>query len=375
MKTRLIRWTCGLLAYAVGLGTIPHWWCGREAGRWFEGDPAVQRQLGRGVARWIEHDLGREDFSTGSSQFDGEWLFGTYLMAGFGFNQLARQHPDERAEYVALTERCLTQLVSAPVRAFDRETWGNDPLETLDNPAYDHAAYLGYLNFLLARHCQLEPNSTFAPLHERITTALARRLERSPLLLLQSYPNEVYPVDNCAVIASLAVSGRHVALVERWIANCRRRYVDAQTGLLIQCVQPDTGAPADEPRGSGTALGAYFLSFADRTFSRELYDAMRQNLAGQILGFGLMREYPRHVPAGRGDIDSGPIIFGYSISATGFALAGARQAGDAPMFRRLYSTAHMFGAPLSPDDRRDFVMGGPLGNAIMLAMLTAEAPP
>jgi hypothetical protein len=374
MKTKLRRWSAALVAYAVGLWMIPHWWCGREAAQWWAGDTGLRQELARGVAQWVQRDLSRADFSTGSSQFNGEWLFGSYLMAGFGFAQMAEQSPAQRMEYLALVERCLDQLVSTPVSAFDRETWGNDAFATLDGVEHDHAAYLGYLNLLMGVYCRMEPASKFAELHERITGALARRMERSPLLLLQSYPREVYPVDNCAVIASIAVSGRYPELVQRWLANCRQKYVDRQTGLLIQCVNPDDGSAADDPRGSGTALGAYFLSFADRSLSRELFMGLKNNLAGRVFGFGVIREYPRSVTDGRGDIDSGPIIFGYSISATGFALAGARQNKDWELFRRLYSTAYLFGAPVQRGDQRSFVMGGPLGNAIMLAMLTAEVP-
>jgi hypothetical protein len=147
--------------------------------------------------------------------------------------------------------------------------------------------------------------------------------------------------------------------------------VDQQTGLLIQCVVPETGEPADEPRGSGTALGGYFLSFADRELSRELYTAAGRQLAGRILRFGVVREYPRGV-TGRGDIDSGPILFGYGLSATGFMIAGSRIHNDAAWFTRLTSTAYLYGAPLRHGDRREYVTGGPLGNAIMLAMLTAR---
>ncbi len=57
--------------------------------------------------------------------------------------------------------------------------------------------------------------------------------------------------------------------------------------------------------------------------------------------------------------------------ATGFALAGARLHGDRPTYQALFRTASLCGAPLRTGGRHRFVVGGSLGNAILLAMMTA----
>jgi len=368
---RLAAWAAGLAAFLLPLWFVPHRWCERDSAAWFRGDEQLQAQLASGVERLVTNPLARAHFKTGSAQFNGEWLFGTYLMAGFGFGQTALEHPQWRARHLPLMELCIERILTGDVRAFDREMWRNDPLDTLDrDTGHDHAAYLGYFNLLLSFHRQLDPNSKFAPLNDRITTALVRRVERSPTMLLQSYPAEVYPVDNAAVIAS--IGPQHRPLVEKWIARCRECYLDSKTGLLIQAVEPHSGAAADSPRGSGTALAAYFLSFADPRLSRDLYRAAQTHLADTVFGFGVVREYPRHCREAGGDIDSGPVILGYSVSATGFLIAGSRIHGDSEEFARLTATAHLFGAPLQRADRREYVTGGPLGNAILFAMLTAR---
>ena len=84
-----------------------------------------------------------------------------------------------------------------------------------------------------------------------------------------------------------------------------------------------------------------------------------------------MREFPPRLAGGFGDIDSGPLLFGVSISATGFAMASARAHHDREMFTSLYRTAYLFGAPSPRGKGRRFLNGAALGNAIMLAMLTA----
>jgi hypothetical protein len=136
--------------------------------------------------------------------------------------------------------------------------------------------------------------------------------------------------------------------------------------LLYQAADVETGRPLDAPRGSGAAIAAYALSFVARDLSARLYEGVRRQ-ALRPLGFGMMHEYAPG-QAGRGDIDSGPVLFGVGVSATGFALAGARLHGDRDQFTALYRTVHFVGVPLGGH----FMSGGPLGNAILLAMTSAS---
>ena len=377
-KRAVARTLLSTALFLLGVAWMPYLWCSRQADAWYRGDVIPQTKLARGVEEWLEHELTRKNFSTGSSQFNGEWLFGSYLMAGIGFGQMAVLHPELREQSLASMRTCIQRLLSPNVRAFDRETWENDPLETLDF-ADDHAAYLGYLNLLLSFHRCLDPHSEFAPLNDLITAALVRRIEASPTGLLQSYPNEVYPVDNCAAFGSiglhaLATGANRSSFLQSWSKNLRQRYVDPQTGLLYQAVDCRSGNPCDAPRGSGTTLAAFFLSFADFQLSRDLYQAARDNLFRTVFGFGGVREYPVTVEAGHGDIDSGPVVFGLGLSPTGFMIAGSRMHGDADAFRRLFATAYAWGAPLEDHGRLHFVTGGPLGDSILFAMLTACTP-
>jgi hypothetical protein len=193
--------------------------------------------------------------------------------------------------------------------------------------------------------------------------------------MLLTYPGEAYPVDNCAVVGSLGlharVTGRgHPELVKAWVEQVRAHHLDPESGLLVQAVDVLNGRAVDAPRGSGTSLGLYFLSFADDALAQDMYRGLRRSLGRTFLGFGAVREYPAG-SSGAGDIDSGPIIFGFGLSPTGFALAGSLMYEDRAYFRRLIASAYLAGAPLRRGERLEFVTGGPLGNAILLAMLTA----
>lgn len=374
----LLRYLAGALAFALVVALLPHRWCARDAQRWYRGDRGLQNATARSVSDWVDSELRREQFDTGSGRFDSEWLYGTYMMAAMGFGQLAAQQPASAALNLRRMERCLDRALEPAGHAFDSEAWRESPLTSLDGDN-GHAAFLGYTNLALGLHRQLDPASKYAALNDSITAALVRRVEASPTLLIPTYPNEIYPVDNAAVIASIGTHARATGaeahpLVARWSRRAEQRYVDPRTGLLYQAVRGD-GRPLDAPRGSGTALAAYFLSFADTKLSRKLHLAVQRELARSVLGFGVVREYPAGVAGGLGDIDSGPLIAGFSISATGFALAGCRIHGDPQCFSRLYSTIHLMGAPVERGGKRSYVSGGPLSDAIMLAMQTARRAP
>jgi hypothetical protein len=378
---RLARAAAGAALAALVLTVVPHHVASRDAHAVYAGDLERQAALGRGVERWVARDLARGDFTTGSSRFDGEWLFGTYMMAAMGFGQLALQHPEApvlRAHDAALMETCIDRLVTSRARDFDREAWGDDPLDGLAS-ARGHAAYLGYLNLALGLHVRVDPKSRFRPLHDAITAALVRRIEQSPTLLLETYPGEGYPVDNSAAIGSI---GLHAStrgepmpdVVRAWSARIRMTALDPATGLLVQAVDPRTGVARDRARGSGSALASYFLSFADPALSKDLWSAVHRELDANVIGFGVVREYPSSV-AGPGDIDSGPVVLGAGVSATGFALAASRIHGDEAAFTGYYATANLFGAPRSHAGTTSHVTGGPIGDAILFAMMTALPAP
>jgi hypothetical protein len=166
----------------------------------------------------------------------------------------------------------------------------------------------------------------------------------------------------------------HGAALQRYGEALRSTWIEPRSGLLYQAGDAASGRPTAPPRASGTAIAAYFLSFADAALARELASALARGQHASFLGFGGVREYAPGYE-GKGDIDSGPVIFGVSVSATGFSLAGARMIGDREMYLEIYRTAELFGVPVAREGRRRFATGGPLGNAILLAMLTAEVRP
>jgi len=357
-----------LVVIAVAM-VAPRWWCARGAAAMHRGDRDAQAPFARGVGRAV-CDGAR--VGTGSAHFDGEWALVAYQMAILGMGQVARAHPAERDALRPLMRRCAGRMMSSEARAFGAARWNEDGIASL---ASDHGhAYLGYLALALGMLRAVDPGTPYASTHDALINAFTRRIAHAPAGLIETYPGEAYPPDVASVIGAIGLHGAvtgadHRAVLGPWAATFRARYVHRASGYVIQRATLD-GAALDAPRGSGTAVTAYFVSFADRVLAAELGRAVARGTR-TLAGFGGVREFPEGV-AGRGDIDSGPVLLGVSVSGTAFGFASLRAARDEDRFTALWRTAHLFGAPRARGDAWGFTTAGPMGDAILLAMMTAE---
>jgi hypothetical protein len=373
------RWLRRAMALGVALGVVrllAPWWCGRDADGWFRGDPALQRQLAEQLVRFeARDDAQRGATGPDGNRFAGEWALVAHQMTALGLAQLCLAHPDGQPRYVPTVRAAAVKTFLPEMRDFGTLAWsGEDALASLEGP-HGHA-YLAYaaLAVGMARLLDQAFPADVARQHDALVAAYERRLLRSPTGLIETYPDEAYPTDVAAVAAAIAVHGRvtgadHRAVLAHWAERVRTVQIDAQSGLVIQRMGANDGAAHDAPRGSGTALAAYFAGFADRSVAQLLGEGLFRH-ESSLWGFGALREYADGY-RGQGDVDSGPVLLGVSVSATGFALAPARALGRRESFTRIYRTADLFGLPVALGDRLSFATGGAVGNALLLAMLTS----
>ena len=284
------------------------------------------------------------------------------------------RHPQLDAELGPELDRAVEELIAPEARAFSTMRWGSDPLD--GGPVdHDHAAYLGYAGFAVGLASWAHPR--WDGERTRIASRLRARMIAAGSSWPETYPGEAYPVDVAAGVAALALDeaarGEAPSGARRDALARVRSAIDGASGLLVQAVDPATGAAVDRPRGSGTFLAAYFLPVADADVARGLYTSGRGLLATELGFLGARELLPG--AAGGGDVDSGPIILGLGVSASGFALAGARAFGDAATFRGIDATARLFGVPVErADGGVVHLAGGPLGDAILCATRTAPTP-
>lgn len=280
---------------------------------------------------------------------------------------VAERNPEDRPHLQPAVRSCLQALQTPQARAFAVDAWGLDGGSHLDDRG-GHA-WLAYEALALAVSHRAFPDDTWiATRHASVHDALVRRLNAHSPASLQTYPGQTFPPDQAVFLAALEVGGHDAS---GWRARWWSQAVDPHTGLLYQRLDPTSGRPADLARGSGTALAAWALGTAGLPEADALWHAIEDHLLVEGAGFAAVREVPRGAPF-RMDVDSGPVVLGLGLSASGFALGASRAAGDRARFTRLHRLAWMVGAPAESFGRRRWVAGGAAGDALLLA---AESTP
>lgn len=206
--------------------------------------------------------------------------------------------------------------------------------------------------------------------------ALSAAFDRSPTPFLSAYPGQAWAVDSTVAVAALRLCDelfgpRHRQTVADWLAAARQR-LDPATGLLPHQVDPATGEGLDGARGSSQSIIARFLVEIDPAWGGEQYALFRRQFLGRPLGVPGLREYPLGED-GAGDVDSGPLIFGVSASATVVAAGAAQLHGDESLARAVFQTSEALGMPWSWDGRKRYAFGLlPVGDAFLAWAKTAR---
>lgn len=302
--------------------------------------------------------------------FDGEWLLVEHSFSIAAATNLAFRHPEQAQARRAEVKRWVDSMLKDDVRAFDHSKWREDALTSLDGH-HGHVGYLGHLSWALGASCLIGNDEH--PLARPVARALRRRFDASPTALIETYPAETYVPDNVVAIAGLSLldvcrgESTSSKTIARFLEVMRRERLDPKTGVLVF-------APGQLGRGSGAAWMAYFLTFIDEDFARAQTAALFREF-GVELPFGgfAIREWPRGVDRG-GDVDSGPLLFGLSPSATGFALAGAAFFSNTERLHQLLVPAEVVGTSIGFGHRR-YLFAPLVGDAIVLATRTATPWP
>ena len=163
--------------------------------------------------------------------------------------------------------------------------------------------------------------------------SLARELDASPSGLLDDYPGECYPGDVMAAIACIrradsVVGTNHAAFASRAL----RGFIGTETtriGLPPYRAQAGTGRPLSEARG---CANAYFCLTAPELWPGQakqwfqIFDKFFWQERFTAAGF---REFAVGTRKSDWtlDVDAGPVVAGYGVSANAFGIGAARKNG------------------------------------------------
>ncbi len=180
--------------------------------------------------------------------------------------------------------------------------------------------------------------------HARISTELARRSLADPLRHAASYEGVGlrWPADQSVTLASLARydaahgTGLLKQPLEEW-RGVMAKHLDGKTGLP-RSELTGKGPGAQHPRGCAQSFITRYLKESDPELAAKWWASYREHFLvriGAVVGF---REWPRGVER-KGDVDSGPIIFGIGTAASALGIAAAKAQGDGALAAQFEASA------------------------------------
>jgi hypothetical protein len=301
--------------------------------------------------------------------FPEGWFF-SYALYGLTHVDLGRDEPPaERADEIREAAWALERLDSATGRA---------PFDPGLTPAYG-VFHRGWTNWLRGGllSLQAERDPAQARRFAQDSAELAAAFDAAPTPFLEAYPGQAWPVDSTVAIASLRLHDRlttpaYGATVIRWLAQAKAR-ADPGTGLLPHRVDALDGTALEGPRGTSQSIVNRFLVDVDPEFARDQYLRFRDAFVTTPLGLAPgVREYPAGAD-GPGDVDSGPLVLGVSLSATAVTLGAARVQGDDRLAGALAGTGDVVGVPVDTPWTRRYALGVlPIGDAFVAWSKTAR---
>ncbi len=259
---------------------------------------------------------------------------------------------------------------------------GRAPFDPDLTPAYG-AFYVGWCGWLdggiqLMQPAALRPAAERAA-YEATMAELAAAFQASRTPYLESYPGQAWPVDSVVAAAALRLHDQvaeplYDAVLERWLTQVDAA-LDPATGLLPHRVSPSSGAMLEGARGTSQTVSARFLIEVDATYGATFYARYREQFVRPFLGVPGVVEWPADgAPLiGAGDVDSGPLLFGFSASATMVALAAAQANGDDDIRDALIPATEAVGLPWSWGGRKTYALGLiPIGDAFIVWAQTSS---
>lgn len=191
--------------------------------------------------------------------------------------------------------------------------------------------------------------------------AIAESLAAAETPFLASYRGCVWPCDTVPAIHALKIhdhvtgENRYKDPIAKWLSDIASR-LDPETGLIPHTANVHDGQPDNYARATSQVILLRMLPDIDPDFSLAQYEIFRQRYLNTLVGIPCVREYPTGV-VGNGDVDSGPLIFERSLSATVFTIGVAQIYGDQQVASAIATAGEVVGLPWTSGDEKKYVGG------------------
>ena len=169
------------------------------------------------------------------------------------------------------------------------------------------------------------------PTQQRLSDVLHRGLTAARGGPLRSYPEYTWPFDTIPALVSLRLDGRHSNVMAAHHLGWLRTSGSDRWGLPFSRIEGDS---AQQARGCAMSFQLCLMPHLDKHASQRLYHRYASRFwldRGVIAGFAEFANGRQEMA----DIDSGPLVLGIGMSATGMGLGAAIAAKDQSRLDRL----------------------------------------
>ena len=206
---------------------------------------------------------------------------------------------------------------------------------------------------------------------QRLCDDWQRLFQEGPSPFFESYHGSIWPCDTLPAIHAMKTcdqitnQDKYQVTIDQWL-NAVKQTLDSETGLIPHSNLAD-GKQTGQGRATSQMIILRMLPDIDEAFAREQYELFRDRFLTTFGGIPCLYEYADGQGSSMGDIDTGPLIFGRSISATVFMIGVAQLYDDQPIADAIAVAGEAVGLPWTWADEKRYVGGVlPIGD-IMVA--------
>ena len=206
---------------------------------------------------------------------------------------------------------------------------------------------------------------------QRLCDDWQRLFQEGPSPFFESYHGSIWPCDTLPAIHAMKTcdqitnQDKYQVTIDQWL-NAVKQTLDSETGLIPHSNLAD-GKQTGQGRATSQMIILRMLPDIDEVFAREQYELFRDRFLTTFGGIPCLYEYADGQGSSMGDIDTGPLIFGRSISATVFMIGVAQLYDDQPIADAIAVAGEAVGLPWTWADEKRYVGGVlPIGD-IMVA--------
>lgn len=333
--------------------------------------PKARQLAARHLQLWTEPELRQLELNKLRSS-NAEWDFMGRSFLVWSLANMGMREPHKKDQYLPIMDQIIDETVKMEqhngMYAFLMPYARSRPY--VAKP--DRSLFIDSEIALMmgARRMLQEEPKYRQPMTERLDE-IEKRMRASPILAVESYPDECWTFDHAVALAAFKLEDRldgtdHSALCHQWLAIAKQMLIDKTTGILVSSYDLK-GVPMDGPEGSSIWMVAHCLQVVDESFARDQYQRARKELGRVTCGFGYGREWPSSWKGTR-DIDAGAVIPVLEISAgsSGMAFVAASTFHDWEFLQALATTLDMAAFPTLKEGRLKYCASNQVGDAAML---------